>query len=274
MKNIFKIVLLIFLPGCTFMFFYPEKKLFQNPYLEQFSVSDVYFKATDGIKLHGWLIKGSGSKKGTIIQFHGNAENISTHVNSVLWLALEGYDIFTFDYRGYGRSQGVATIDGVHKDGTAALQTALRLVDEENKNLYVLGQSLGGAIAVFTIARFPEKDKINALILDSAFSGYRKIVIDKLNYLLFPEFLSHLFSLFFEDYYSPVRWIKELRPVPVLIIHGDDDKVVSEEHAIEIFNKASEPKELWIIKNAGHIHALADEDVRKKLLEYLDKRKK
>ena len=88
----------------------------------------------DGLKLHGWHLKAKDKSRGTILQLHGNAENISTHVNSVLWLALEGYDVFNFDYRGYGKSEGSPTLDGVHIDARAALETVLKLLQGSGIN--------------------------------------------------------------------------------------------------------------------------------------------
>ncbi len=64
----------MFFCGCTSLFFYPEKHLIYNPALERFSYNDVYFDTTDGIKLHGWHIRARGEQKGTILHFHGNAE--------------------------------------------------------------------------------------------------------------------------------------------------------------------------------------------------------
>jgi len=262
-------VIIIFSSGCSFLFFYPEKKFFDNPYITQFSFKDVYFKSSDGVQLHGWYIKSKGKKLGTILQLHGNAENISTHVNSVLWLALEGYDIFTFDYRGYGKSKGYPSIDGVHKDAMAALKTAMKLQDDNNNHFFVLGQSLGGAIAIYTVANSPYKNQIKAVIIDSAFSSYRAIAAEKIANLAIKGICQNSLALLFNDDYSPVKWIKKIYPVPVLIIHGENDRIVPPHHASAIYSEAEEPKELWLIKDTSHIQAFADVNVRKRLLEYL-----
>ena len=67
---------------------------------------DIYFKSSDGVALHGWFFRTIPEAKATILVFHGNAENLSTHVNSVLWLVQEGFNVFIFDYRGYGGNPG------------------------------------------------------------------------------------------------------------------------------------------------------------------------
>ncbi len=196
-------------------------------------------------------------------------------LNSVLWLAMSGYDIFTFDYRGYGKSGGVTTIEGVHKDAIAALKVALSLSSSNNNNaFFVLGQSLGGAIAIYTVANFQDKKKINALIVDSAFSGYRKIVMEKLRYFPVIKFLGYPFLPFFDDYYSPSRWIKKVSPVPILIIHSTDDNVISFQNGAELFNLSDEPKEFWLLNGIGHIQTFQDVRLREKFLRYLEDKKR
>src|SRR5512134_443700 len=116
------LLILLLCEGCTHLIFSPrQREFFPIPYARHYGPQDVYFKTPDGLKLHGWFLKAQGEPEGTILVLHGNAENLSTHVNGVLWLVDEGYNIFIFDYRGYGRSEGTPTIAGVHVDAEAAL---------------------------------------------------------------------------------------------------------------------------------------------------------
>ena len=70
-------------------------------------------------------ITASHEERGTILICHGNVENISTHVKLDLWLIDAGYNLFIFDYRGYGRSEGTPTVQGINRDAEAALETLL-----------------------------------------------------------------------------------------------------------------------------------------------------
>ena len=89
---------------------------------------DIRFESADGVPLHGWLLcPRKESPRGTILFLHGNAENISTHVQSVLWIVDAGYEVFAFDYRGYGWSGGKPDIPGVHRDARAAAAKLLSL---------------------------------------------------------------------------------------------------------------------------------------------------
>ncbi len=251
------------------MFFYPEKGLRDNPVLQKFPHTNINFMSSDGVKLHGWFFKTQKKSLGTILFMHGNAENISTHVNGVLWLVNEGYDLFAFDYRGYGRSQGKTTIDGVHLDSMAALELLLSLPDANKNRVFIFGQSIGGAIAVYTMADFPHKDLIKGLIIDSAFSDYRRIAREKLGQFIVTWPLQYPLSFLFNNRYSPEKQIKKISPVPLLIIQGDQDRIVPAHHNEILYKDAGEPKELWIVKGAGHIESFASEEIRKRFTEYL-----
>jgi alpha-beta hydrolase superfamily lysophospholipase len=153
-KIIFSLLVLFLIcsAGCTSLFFYPEKQLLDNPAAQKFSPEDIWFKASDGVNLHGWFFNGGPKATGTVLVLHGNAENLSTHVNSVLWLVKEGFNLFIFDYRGYGKSEGSPGINGVHLDAEAALKTLLTMPRAGGKQIIVLGQSIGGAASIRRIS--------------------------------------------------------------------------------------------------------------------------
>ncbi|MCC7203179.1 MAG: alpha/beta hydrolase [Nitrospirae bacterium] len=270
-KIIFLTYLLILTTGCSSLFFYPQRELIDNPALLNINYRNIYFKTPDGVNLNGWLLKTRVNKNGTVLFLHGNAQNISTHVNSVLWLLDYGYDVFLFDYRGYGKSEGHVSLKGSHLDAISALDALLSMTDSKKKRVVVYGQSLGGAIAVYTVANSPHKAAVDAIILDSAFSSYRTIAREKLAALILTWPFQYPLSFLISDYYSPVRWIKKVYPVPVLLLHGDKDRVVAVDHSRIIYNNALSPKEIWVLKGLDHIEGVRDEGVRLRLLNYLDK---
>jgi len=260
---------LFFITGCTSLFFYPRQQLLDNPVAQLFSPEDIWFKASDGVNLHGWFFSGGPKATGTVLVLHGNAENLSTHVNSVLWLVQSGFNLFIFDYRGYGRSEGSPGIKGVHLDAEAALKTLLSLPRAGGKQVVVLGQSLGGAIAVYTAANSPYRDRIAAVVIDSAFSSYRLIAREKLSQFIITWPFQYPLSLLVSDFYSPMRWIKKVSPVPLLIIHGERDPVVPFHHGQMLYDEALQPKSFWQSSVPGHVTSFADEKVREELVRYL-----
>jgi fermentation-respiration switch protein FrsA (DUF1100 family) len=265
--------LFLFFSGCGSLFFYPQKQLYDNPMARQFSPEDIYFKTSDGLTLHGWFFQTANPEAhATILVLHGNAENLSTHVNSVLWLIKEGFNLFIFDYRGYGKSQGSPSIKGVHLDAEAALNALLSMPRVDKQRVLVLGQSIGGAIAVYTVAHTPYKDRIAALVIESAFSSYRLIAREKLAQFFITWPFQYPLSYLVSDSYSPIKWIRKVSCVPVLIIHGDKDPVVPMHHGEMLYEAARDPKEFWETTVPGHVTSFADARVRDKLVRYLTAR--
>lgn len=260
--------IVLFTAGCTSFFFYPRKELIDNPVARRFSPEDVYFKTSDGLTLHGWFFKARDAR-GTVLVLHGNAENISTHASGVLWLVPEGFNVFIFDYRGYGRSEGRPTVAGVHKDADAALETLFSMEGVNKDRIVVLGQSLGGAVAVYTLANSPHKSRIKALVIESAFSSYRRIAREKTGQVCCTWPFQYPLSFTVNDRYSPVRWIGKISPTPVLILHGEQDPVVPLHHGRILFDAALPPREFWETATPGHIRSFAGEAVRQRLAAYL-----
>jgi fermentation-respiration switch protein FrsA (DUF1100 family) len=263
--------LIIVLSGCAGMFFYPQKELLRTPDKIGIQYEDVSFASSDGTHLHGWFLPARQQAKGTVVFFHGNAENISTHIGAVYWLPAEGYNVFLFDYRGYGLSAGHATIRGVHEDARAALQYVHDRADVDPQRLVLFGQSLGGAIAIYTAAT--AGIPLAAVVVESAFADYRKIMREKLADFFLTWPLQWPLSYTVTDRYSPLRVVADLK-VPLLIIHGDADKVVPVEHAYDLYKAATGDKTLWIVKGGGHTAAFGANrlEYRPRLLSYLEKK--
>lgn len=137
------------------------------------------------------------------------------------------------------------------------------------KKIVVLGQSLGGALAVFYSAHSAYRDSIRAVIIDSAFSDYRQIARDGLAKFALTWPFQWLPWLVIDNDYSPIDSIAMLSPIPLLIIQGDKDLVVSVQHAQRLFEQAKQPKELLIVPNTGHIQSLGSKMVRERLIAFL-----
>jgi len=272
MSRLFLFAALTFaLTGCESLFFYPQRPLRPNPHLAKVRHAEVGLTTADGLHLHGWRLLPPAEEppRATILFFHGNAENISTHVNSVLWLALAGYQVVLFDYRGYGRSEGKPTLAGVHQDGEAALAWVRTLDGVDPARLVVYGQSIGGAIATYAVACTPATERVRALIVESCFASYRDIFRQKLAHFFLTWPLQYPLSLPIRDDLSPERWIDRVSPTPLLLVHGDHDSIIPVAESRRLFARAREPKALWIAPGAGHIGAFADPVLRQRLLVFL-----
>ena len=100
--------------------FFPSRELLGDPGDLGLEFEDIYFDASDGVRLHGWFIPGRNDT--VMLWLHGNAGNISHRASNILMLhRLFGIGIFIFDYRGYGRSGGTPSEEGLYRDADAAI---------------------------------------------------------------------------------------------------------------------------------------------------------
>ena len=133
--------------GCVSrMFYYPDKQIYETP---SQPFEEIQFASADGTRLHGWWIPATIPVKGTVVYLHGNAANITGHYCQIEWLPASGYNVFLFDYRGYGKSEGQPSRRGVYADCVAAMDYAAKRADR----LFASGQSLGGANAMAVLGR-------------------------------------------------------------------------------------------------------------------------
>jgi len=243
-------IFILGLTGCTALFFQPLEKHYYSPSDLGLESQDVYFSSIDGTRLHGWWLPASGKAKGSVLFLHGNAENISTHIGSIMFLPKQGLNVFLFDYRGYGRSEGTAYLEGLLMDVEAGLDQ-LFLYDNTN-NLAVFGQSLGAALAILVVADSHHKNEIGVLVADSSFTSFREITQEKLS----NHWLTWLFqwplAMTVVDEYRPIDEISKIYPTAVILVHSETDQVIPFHHSEDLYNTAREPKNLWVAKNSSH----------------------
>lgn len=255
----------LFASGCAAVLFFPEQGLRHTPAAAHLAYEDVRFTSLDGTPLHGWWLKGTPPIRGTILFYHGNAQNIAAHLGSVYWLPERGFDVFLFDYRGFGLSGGTPTLAGAHADARAALRAAR---ERTPGPLFVLGQSIGGALAVHALAT-EGTDGVRALALDSTFASYRAVTREKLGDLILTWPLQWPLSLFMTERYSPGPVIAGLAPLPLLVMHGGADDIIPIRHGQALFERAGEPKTFVTIAGGKHIATLTTEQGREALMAFL-----
>ena len=254
------------LAGCTSVFLYPDHKAYFAGRPLGTPAEDVWIGAPDGSRLHALYLPAQTAPRAAVLFLHGNAENVSSHVYAVSWLPAQGYGVLALDYRGYGRSQGEADIDAVHQDAQAALDW---LADRAPSPLVVYGQSLGGSVALRLAAQTPKRDRIAAVVAESAFSGYRRIAREKLAQAWLTWPLQWPLSFLVSDRWSAIDVVDRISPIPLLLIHGQRDTIVDASHSQRLFDAAHEPRTLWLNPEGRHIDAMRGEAGRTRLLEFL-----
>ena len=176
----FMLAIVILLSGCTGVFFQPHHIQVRTPDNLGLNYEDVYFESSDGVRLHGWFLPAQAPAQGTIFFLHGNAENISTHIGAVYWLPRQHFNVFLFDYRCYGLSEGTPSLPGALDDVESAFKQLLARKDIDPKRIVIFGQSLGGSLATYFTATTSHRSNIRALVIESTFSSYRDIAREKL----------------------------------------------------------------------------------------------
>jgi len=260
--------------GCARFFFFPDGVERLTPASLGLAYEDVFFANEEGGRLHGWFLPAVPSAvdaKGTVVFLHGNAQNVSAHIANVYWMPAAGFNVFLFDYRGYGASAGEPTIEGVHADAEAAIRRAATLPGVDPSRIAVFGQSLGGAIAPSATAHVLAQVPVRALVLDSAFSDFRGIAREKLASLWLTWPLQVPLAWTVPNALRPTVALGELPGVSVLIVHGDADEVVPVAHAHRLRAAAAADAELWIVEGAGHIEAFQHAELRDRLMAFLER---
>nr|BFD32333.1 alpha/beta hydrolase [Pigmentibacter ruber] len=273
--NMIKTVFLKWLPlsvailiqGCNHLFYFPDNKMRMEPTKINLKYENIFINVDNETKLNGWLLK---TKKidplGLIVHFHGNAENISTHFLYLSWLTEYGYDVFIFDYRGYGLSNGTPNKEIIYNDSIEVLKWIYS--NNTAKNIFLVGQSLGGAIVIPVIAENPNKN-IRGIVLDSTFSSYRSIAKDKLSSIWLTWPLQWPLSFLVSDSYSPIDYANKIT-VPVLNFHSENDPVVSYSLGKELYAAFPAQKEMNTLLQNDHCGAfvMKEDQYRRKMLEF------
>ena len=242
------VILFALLPVTLFFLFYkkieahfvfaPQKVLDYSPADYRLEWRDVILNTTDGQSLHGWFFSAEPEKP-VILFCHGNAGNISHRLDYIQRLVRMGFNVFIFDYRGYGNSSGNPSEKGLYTDALCSYDYLVNNEKKKPEDIILLGRSLGAAAAIETAT----KRNARSLIVESGFLSIRHMA----GHMGFFA----LISPFIPANYNNLEKIKNIS-IPKLIIHGERDEVVPFSMGKGLFDAACEPKYYYPIKGAGH----------------------
>nr|WP_276583374.1 alpha/beta hydrolase [Pseudomonas sp. RIT-PI-S] len=258
--------------GCSTWLFYPEPGEPFTPAAAHLAWQPVTLLSADGVRLHAWWLpaKAGVAVKGTVLHLHGNGGNLSRHLGGSWWLPADGYQVLLLDYRGYGLSEGSARLPQVYLDVQAALDWLHQAPEVQGKPLVLLGQSVGGALAIHHLAAHPEEAaRFQALIFDGAPASYRKVG----RYALGTSWLTWPFqvplSWWVPDADSAITAAPRLTGVPKLVFQSMDDTVVPLENGIALYQALPPPRVLQLTRGA-HVQTFADPTYRQVMLKFLE----
>ena len=199
---------------------------------------DVWFTSADGVRLHAWWVP-HPKARGAVLYCHGNNGNISHRLGALLDIRRMKVSVLAFDYRGYGRSEGEPSEDGVYADVRAAFHHLTGPLGVDPAQVLLFGHSLGGAVAI-DAARDCE---VGGLVVQSSFTHIRDMVRT-----LYPRLPLHFVV---RNQFRSVDKVAELE-MPKLFIHGSDDPTVPLSLGRRLYESAADPKEWFEIPRAGH----------------------
>lgn len=201
-------------------------------------VKDVWFPSVDDVQLHGWWID-HPQAFGTLLYCHGNKGSIAHRIGALRWLHRIGLNLFAFDYRGYGRSDGTPSEAGLFQDVRAAHDYLTQDRGVSAGKLILFGHSLGGAVAIDGAGQRP----VAGLVVQSSFTDVRSMARHNN-----PKLPLHWIAT---NQFRSITKVDSLT-MPKLFIHGTADETIPLAMGQELFAAAAEPKEFLTVDKAGH----------------------
>ena len=199
---------------------------------------EVVLTSDDGEKLVAWHVAPKGAKR-LVIYFQGNAGGLNLRADRFRWLIADGTGLLALSYRGYGGSSGKPSEAGFIRDAIAAYDFAAARYSP--KRIVVWGESLGTAVATAVAA----DHDIGALILDAPFTS--AVDVGAAAYPFVPV------RWFMKDTFHSDERIVHV-DAPLLVLHGEQDRVVPIAFGERLFKLAPEPKRMVRFPLGGHVN--------------------
>jgi uncharacterized protein len=210
------------------------------------SLIDCHFTTEDGVELHAWYAQPragrdaevEAGRRPVLLLFHGNAGNLSDRYEMLIDVCRLGFDVMIVGYRGYGRSGGRPSEEGLYRDASAAWRFLTETRGVAASRVVLWGKSIGGAVAIELATRVQPA----GLIVQSTFTSVSAMAAT--HYWFIPRFLvrHELDSL------SRIGQVD----CPVLVIHGREDRIVPFSHGQALFAAAPQPKRWLAVPEADH----------------------
>lgn len=231
--------------------FLPLSEIKGTPSDLGFRYEDVYIPVGSNEEINAWYIQ-QDKDNYTILFCHGNAGNISSRLGIIKLLSDLNLNIFIFDYRGYGKSKGTPSEEGIYEDVLAAYKYLVNVKNIPPSKIIVYGKSLGSAPAVDLASKFD----VRAVIIDSGFTSARDL--GKVFYPFIPSFM---ISVKFDN----INKIKKI-DVPKLFIHSHNDNVVPFRLGKKLFDIAPLPKKFVVLRGSHNDSLFVSESEAKEAI--------
>ncbi|MBT1708889.1 alpha/beta hydrolase [Fulvivirgaceae bacterium PWU5] len=219
------------------MIFYPGK-MAKNTNLNLASHQrEVFLETRDNETIHALYC--AGTRPEVILYFHGNAGDLSGWKFAAEDFTTLGYAVLMIDYRGYGKSTGQLSEQGMYTDGEAAYEYLTKELHIAPVNILVYGRSIGTGVAVEIATRYP----VRGLVLESAYTSLSTLANEKVPFF-FP-------SLYLRFRFNNLQKIANVT-CPVVLLHGTRDELIPPAHSQRLLAAIKSKKKLILIDGGGH----------------------
>ena len=236
-------------------------------------LEDVAFTTPDGLTLRGWYVP--SRNRAAVVLVHGFAGNRAQLLFEARALARAGHGVLLFDLRAHGRSDGDRVLwgDGERKDVTAALDFVSARPDVDPGRLGLFGFSMGGTTSLLVASADARVKAVAAAgaypaLEADVYSGYGRwgpLSAEPVLWALRRAGVD-------VDAVRPIDGMCRLQGRPLLLVNGDEDPDAPAKLQASLFRAACEPKQLWVVKGAGHgeYPKVAPEEYERRLRQHFD----
>jgi fermentation-respiration switch protein FrsA (DUF1100 family) len=198
---------------------------------------EVFLETRDNETIHA--VYCAGIRPEVILYFHGNAGDLSGWKFATEDFSALGYAVLIIDYRGYGKSTGQVSEQGMYTDGEAAYEYLTKELHIAPGNILVYGRSIGTGVAVEMATRYP----VRGLVLESAYTSLGTLANEKVPFF-FP-------SLYLRFRFNNLQKITKVT-CPVVLLHGTQDELIPPAHSQRLAEAIKSQKKLILVKGGGH----------------------
>lgn len=193
-------------------------------------------------RIYGYWVGSNGERPGTTILYsHGNKHNLDEYWDRVMMLHRLGVNLFIYDYRGFGMSEGESSEEGIHRDAEVALEY-LRSRGVSDDSLCLYGFSLGNVASIYLAATRVDP---RCVIAEAPFASANSLTQGGAGLDIPPRWLT-------EGTFDNAALVKNIK-APFLLIHGEDDDFVRyRDNGRVVYENAPEPKKRIVVPGALH----------------------
>ena len=222
-------------------------------------LTDVEIATADGLTLKGWHVaarpadKGARRSRRLVLYFQGNAAHRGRRGTQFTMLSDLGCEVLIVDYRGYGENPGRPHEQGLQEDARAAWNYATGQLQFAPGEILLFGESLGGGVAVGLAAELCDAGSIpGGIILRATFTSL--VDAARFHYPLLPV------NWILVDRYPSLSRVPRVA-CPVLVMHGDRDRIVPYAHGEQLFGAAPEQAANGVEKVLVRLHDTGHNDI-------------